>query len=265
MDRIEETRQLREEYEAALDEAETRRAEYHRAVLKLHRSGMPLRQIAEALGISHQRVHQIVTGEAAPKPKRRGRAGVVAVSLILLLGLFAGYIRLAHLPPFQLAKATVAKVPEVSGLSISDAKRVLSAFGFEQVRSRRKPSAAEPPGFVLSQRPSGDMRVPVTTPVSLTYSSGPGPRSSLSEVRLAHGVLIPITHNGSYSWLSRVVPDTPPFKAGGGAIRFIGNVVARHTTRLVEAPGGVRWSFTLTVQRFSGPAWLEVIDVTFRR
>src|SRR5262245_29185023 len=38
------------------------RAEYHTAVRRLHLAGASLREIADALSISHQRVHQIVDG-----------------------------------------------------------------------------------------------------------------------------------------------------------------------------------------------------------
>jgi hypothetical protein len=38
------------------------RAEYHTAVRRLHLAGASLREIADALALSHQRVHQIVDG-----------------------------------------------------------------------------------------------------------------------------------------------------------------------------------------------------------
>jgi len=41
-------------------EAEVARAEFHRAVRRLQLAGASLREIADALGLSHQRVHQIV-------------------------------------------------------------------------------------------------------------------------------------------------------------------------------------------------------------
>src|SRR4051812_19583268 len=51
---------------AVLDEAERRalvsRADYHTAVRRLHLSGGALREIAESLSLSHQRVQQIVSG-----------------------------------------------------------------------------------------------------------------------------------------------------------------------------------------------------------
>lgn len=45
---------------AAQDRAELAKAEYHHAVRRLHTAGGSLREIAEALSLSHQRVHQIV-------------------------------------------------------------------------------------------------------------------------------------------------------------------------------------------------------------
>ena len=50
----------------ALVEAEhqvlTTRADYHTAIRRLHLAGASLREIAEALGLSHQRIQQIVDG-----------------------------------------------------------------------------------------------------------------------------------------------------------------------------------------------------------
>jgi hypothetical protein len=51
---------------ADLDEADRRallaRAEYHTAVRRLHLAGGSVREVAQALSLSHQRVQQIVTG-----------------------------------------------------------------------------------------------------------------------------------------------------------------------------------------------------------
>ena len=43
-------------------EAERARLNYQHAIRRLHAAGGSLREIAEALGLSHQRVHQIVEG-----------------------------------------------------------------------------------------------------------------------------------------------------------------------------------------------------------
>ena len=54
------------------------RAEFHQAVRLVQLAGASLREIADALGLSHQRVHQIVAGAggslalAAPPDHRRG-------------------------------------------------------------------------------------------------------------------------------------------------------------------------------------------------
>jgi hypothetical protein len=45
---------------AAQDRADVAKAVYHHSVLRLHRAGGSMREIAEALKMSHQRVHQIV-------------------------------------------------------------------------------------------------------------------------------------------------------------------------------------------------------------
>src|SRR6266508_1889319 len=42
------------------------RVDYHHAIKKLQAAGGSLREIAEALELSHQRVHQIVEGPTAP-------------------------------------------------------------------------------------------------------------------------------------------------------------------------------------------------------
>jgi hypothetical protein len=54
-------------------EAEERRAEFHQSVRRLHSAGMSMRDVAEALGMSHQRVHQIIRGgKGMAAPERRG-------------------------------------------------------------------------------------------------------------------------------------------------------------------------------------------------
>ena len=61
----------------ALVEAEhqvlTTRADYHTAIRRLHLAGAPLREIAEALGLSHQRIQQIVDGSGGSWWRRAWR------------------------------------------------------------------------------------------------------------------------------------------------------------------------------------------------
>ena len=63
------------------------RVDYHHAIKKLHAAGGSLREIADALELSHQRVHQIVEGPAGPPGGPRGpdddggsRAGIAAAT-----------------------------------------------------------------------------------------------------------------------------------------------------------------------------------------
>lgn len=49
------------------------KAEYRLVIRRLHLAGASMREIAEALGISYQRVHQIVDGGAGPRRWRRRR------------------------------------------------------------------------------------------------------------------------------------------------------------------------------------------------
>lgn len=56
-------------------EADRARASYQHAIRRLHAAGASLREIAEALGLSHQRVHQIVevvAGKVAFKEEANG-------------------------------------------------------------------------------------------------------------------------------------------------------------------------------------------------
>ncbi len=53
--------------------AEVARVDYHHTIRRLHAAGGSLREIADALGLSHQRVHQIV--EPVDGSSGRGRGG----------------------------------------------------------------------------------------------------------------------------------------------------------------------------------------------
>jgi len=55
--------------------AEAARTEFHRAIRRLQLAGGSLREIAEELGLSHQRVHQIVAATGGTRSWRGGRAG----------------------------------------------------------------------------------------------------------------------------------------------------------------------------------------------
>ncbi|MBM7789437.1 ClpX C4-type zinc finger protein [Tenggerimyces flavus] len=52
-------------------DADTAKVDYHHLIRVLHASGASMREIAEALGMSHQRVHQIVDGGDATTPGQK--------------------------------------------------------------------------------------------------------------------------------------------------------------------------------------------------
>jgi hypothetical protein len=62
---LESAKSARERLVDAQHEADGARADYQHAIRKLHAGGGSMREIAEALGLSHQRVHQIVDDKDA--------------------------------------------------------------------------------------------------------------------------------------------------------------------------------------------------------
>ncbi len=80
---LEQARTARQRLVDLETEAAHARVDYHHAIKKLHAAGGSLREIAEALDLSHQRVHQIVEDvpgvpwpkawlETSPRARRRG-------------------------------------------------------------------------------------------------------------------------------------------------------------------------------------------------
>jgi hypothetical protein len=88
---VEEVKEARAEFEARLDDMDVAKERYYETVRRLYKAGMPLREIAEAVGVSHQRVHQIV-GEEPTRSRvrrvvaKRARAGGAALILVLAAG-----------------------------------------------------------------------------------------------------------------------------------------------------------------------------------
>lgn len=72
---LSEARESRDRMLNAQHTLESARADYSHAIRRLHAEGGSLREIAESLGLSHQRIHQIVEGdERGPSrkhPRRR--------------------------------------------------------------------------------------------------------------------------------------------------------------------------------------------------
>ncbi|HXV59039.1 MAG TPA: Clp protease N-terminal domain-containing protein [Gaiellaceae bacterium] len=70
---LREARESRDRMLEAQHELERARADYSHAIRRLHAEGGSLREIAESLGLSHQRVHQVVEGDEAGPPRRSQR------------------------------------------------------------------------------------------------------------------------------------------------------------------------------------------------
>jgi DNA-directed RNA polymerase specialized sigma24 family protein len=53
------------------DQLEEAKAEYRQKVRRLHLAGASMREVAEALGVSHQRIHQIIEEGGVRRWRRR--------------------------------------------------------------------------------------------------------------------------------------------------------------------------------------------------
>ena len=103
---VEDMKVARAEFEARLDDLDVAKERYYEAVRRLYKAGMPLREIAEGAGVSHQRVHQIVGEEPTRSRVRRvvaKRARAGGAALILLLA--AGWWAASGAPPQPRAEA----------------------------------------------------------------------------------------------------------------------------------------------------------------
>lgn len=72
---LSEARDSRDRMLEAQHALESARADYGHAIRRLHAEGGSLREIAESLGLSHQRVHQIVDGEEGGRRARQDPRG----------------------------------------------------------------------------------------------------------------------------------------------------------------------------------------------
>jgi hypothetical protein len=70
---VREAERAKEQLAVAQHAADRAKVDYHHAIRRLHAAGGSLREIAKALRLSHQRVHQIIDGAAEPTRWRRWR------------------------------------------------------------------------------------------------------------------------------------------------------------------------------------------------
>lgn len=86
---VQDVKGARAEFEARLDEMDAAKEHYYESVRRLYKAGMPLREIADTVGVSHQRVHQIVGEEPNRSRVKRAvakRARTGGAALLLVLG-----------------------------------------------------------------------------------------------------------------------------------------------------------------------------------
>jgi hypothetical protein len=77
---VHEAERAKEELAVAQHAAYRAKVDYHQAIRRLHAAGGSLREIAEALRMSHQRVHQIIDEAGDPTRRRRWRREVELLS-----------------------------------------------------------------------------------------------------------------------------------------------------------------------------------------
>jgi hypothetical protein len=70
---VREAERAKEQLAVAQHSAYRAKVDYHQAIRRLHAAGGSLREIAEALRLSHERVHQIIEEAAEPTRRRRWR------------------------------------------------------------------------------------------------------------------------------------------------------------------------------------------------
>ncbi|HLF69343.1 MAG TPA: Stk1 family PASTA domain-containing Ser/Thr kinase, partial [Actinomycetota bacterium] len=108
--------------------------------------------------------------ESAEVP--RGRK---ALAYTLIFALFASLLVLAVLGLFALFGKTTptVAVPDVRGLSLTEAQRTLDAAGLKSIQDRLEFSESVSEGNVISQDPPDGRKVPSGSKVNLVVSNGP--------------------------------------------------------------------------------------------
>jgi ClpX C4-type zinc finger len=77
---VREAERAKEQLAVAQHGAYRAKVDYHQAIRRLHAAGGSLREIAEALRMSHQRIHQIIDEAGEPTRRRRWRRDVQLLS-----------------------------------------------------------------------------------------------------------------------------------------------------------------------------------------
>jgi PASTA domain len=192
----------------------------------------------------------------------------VALTAVFLLGGTLGYVvgRPTHEPHAALSPGQV-RVPQLGGLTASNARRVLERVGLRLRGVDVAASTDHPQGIVIAQNPAPQAVLGRADPVDVVISSGPGPPAGLTYV-FAQSVLIPIDHVGTYRWTAPTVSmDRPPVSFGANT-RVIGDADVS-PYRIAPAPSGDPHATGMTVSfdvtRFRAPAWFVILRAYARQ
>lgn len=191
----------------------------------------------------------------------------LALTATLVIGGVIGYVigRPSQSPALsgELSEGQI-RVPDVTGLSLGDARRVLRAMGLDRGSVNRTPSSDQPWGIVLTQQPAPGTAVRAPHEVKGTISSGPGPASGPTYV-FARSVLIPIRRSGPFSWTSEPVAlDGPPVSLGANT-RAIGAETGPYRISSAPVRTGTAISVKFDVKSFRKPAWFVILKAFGRQ
>src|SRR5947208_465261 len=165
--------------------------------------------------------------ESGMRPAEDGHAPLwtkaVALMAVFLLGGVLGYLvgRPSRVSPPPNLGTQQVRVPELSGLTVEAATRVLESIGLAVRTAAPQSSDRVPKGVVLDQDPGRGSILPRFSDVELVPSLGPGPGVG-PEYVFARSVLIRIDHAGTYRWTSSAVALAGQPASLGANTRVIG-------------------------------------------
>ncbi|HIY43278.1 MAG TPA: Stk1 family PASTA domain-containing Ser/Thr kinase [Candidatus Nocardiopsis merdipullorum] len=106
--------------------------------------------------------------------KRKGGAGKAALWLLLALGVIGSLILAFWLFTRTDMDTTEVAIPDVVGVSEEEARTTLEDEGFENITTEEQSDEEAEEGTVLETDPEAGKEIPVSDPVTLMVSSGPG-------------------------------------------------------------------------------------------
>jgi hypothetical protein len=191
----------------------------------------------------------------------------LALTATLVIGGLIGYVigRPSQSPALsgELPEGEI-RVPDVTGLSLGDARLVLGAMRLDIGSVNRMSSSDQPRGIVLTEQPAPGTAVRTPGAVKATISSGPGPAVGPTYL-FARSVLIPIRRSGPFSWTSEpVAMDGPPVSLGANT-RAIGAETSPYRISSAPVRAGTAISVKFDVKSFHKPAWFVILKAFGRQ